>query len=165
MSEPEKKAASGMRPGFRFLLIGSLAVNLIIAGLVVGAAVGNKRSDTRPPRDGDILGAYTKALTKQERREIGLNIRDHHRAQGEKLLRPRQMMEQMLAALRADPFDPEAVQALIASQSDQAAERRAVAQGLWLQHVSEMTAAERADYADRIVETLASRRGPGSKKN
>ena len=49
MSEIQDKKPSGMRPGLRYLLIGSLAVNLIVGGLMVGAVVGNKKSGERPP--------------------------------------------------------------------------------------------------------------------
>jgi uncharacterized membrane protein len=142
------------------LLIGSLAVNFIVAGLMVGATVGNKRSGDRPPREGDILGAYTQALTGQERREIGKSIRDHHRAQGEKPLRPREVLQQMLAALKAEPFDPEAVRTLIDEQSETAFARRKVAQELWLQHITDMSPKERAAYAVRIEEVLSKRKGP-----
>ena len=160
MSDTQDKKPSGMRPGLRYLLIGSLAVNFIIAGLMVGATVGNKRSGDRPPREGDILGAYTQALSSQERREIGKNIRDHHRALGEKPMRPREVLQQMLEALQAEPFDPEAVKALIDQQSEKAFERRKIAQGLWLEYVSDMTAEERAAYAARIQEVLSKRKGP-----
>lgn len=160
MSDTQQKKPSGLRPGLRYLLIGSLAVNFIVAGLVLGAAVGNKRTGDRPPREGDILGAYTQALTSQERREIGKNIRDHHRELGEKPMRPREVLTQMLAALQAEPFDPAAVQALIDQQSDIAFERRKIAQSLWLEHVSAMSAEERAAYALRIQEVLSKRKGP-----
>ena len=160
MSEIQDKKPSGMRPGLRYLLIGSLAVNLIVGGLMVGAVVGNKKSGERPPRGGDILGAYTQALTGKDRREIGREIRDHRRAQGEREMRPREVLEQMLVALRADPFDPDVVQAVIDEQMETAFERRKVAQDLWLTHVVSMSAEERAAYADRIVEVLSKRKGP-----
>ena len=160
MSDTQEKKPSGMRPGLRYLLIGSLAVTFILAGPMVGATVGNKRSGDRPQREGDILGAYTQALSGQERREIGKSIRDHHRALGEKPMRPREVLQQMLTALQAEPFDPAAVQALIDQQSEKAFERRKVAQGLWLEYVSEMTAEERAAYAARIQDVLSKRKGP-----
>lgn len=163
MSDTQDPKPTGMRPGLRYLLIGSLAVNFIIAGLMVGATVGNKRTGDRPPREGDILGAYTQALSSQERREIGKSIRDHHRSLGEKPMRPRQVLQQMLTALQAEPFDAAAVQALIDQQSETAFERRKVAQGLWLQYVSDMSVEERAAYAARIEEVLARRKGPPKK--
>ena len=160
MPETQDKKPSGLRPGLRYLLIGSLAVNFIIAGLMVGATVGNKRSGDRPPREGDILGAYTHALSGDQRRALGRSIRDHHREQSGGPMRPREVLDMVLVALRAEPFNPEPLRVLIEQQMDTAYARRKVAQELWVQHVTKMTDAERAEYADRIVESLSKRKGP-----
>ena len=106
MTEDKDKKPGGLRPGLRALLIGSLALNLVIGGLMAGAVLGNKQAGDRPPREGDVLGAYTRALTKEDRREIGRSIREYHREQGgEGKLGPRKVLEDMLIALRAEPFD------------------------------------------------------------
>ena len=161
MTEDKDKKPGGLRPGLRALLIGSLALNLVIGGLMAGAVLGNKQAGDRPPREGDVLGAYTRALTKEDRREIGRSIREFHREQGgEGKLGPRKVLEDMLIALRAEPFDAEAVEAVFASQADLAVARRAIAQQVWIDHVSQMSADARAAYADRIVEALSRRRGP-----
>lgn len=157
---------AGLRPGIRLLLVASLAVNLIVLGLLVGATVGNKQAGTRGAPTGvagDLMGAFTHALSREERREIGRGIRDHMRSQGEGRPRPLQEIEAVLNALRAQPFDPDPLAAFLETQSRQSFERREVSQDLWLQYVSAMSDEERADYADRVVETLSQRRGPPKK--
>lgn len=166
MSETQDQNQNRMRPGLRFLLVGSLAINLIVVGLLAGATVGNKQAGTRGAPTGiggDIMGAFSQALSRQERREIGRNIRDFQRGQGEGRLRPRQELDAALEALRAQPFDPEPLALFLATQAEQSAERREISQQLWLKFVSDMSDAERAAYADRVVEMLSQRRGPASK--
>ena len=62
-------------------------------------------------------------------------------------------------ALRSEPFDADAVAALVRQQGQFALDFQMAAEGAWLVQVSKMSASERTDYADRVAEML--RRGPG----
>jgi hypothetical protein len=52
--------------------------------------------------------------------------------------------------LRADPFQPERVRALLKRQSAAAARGREIGQDLLVARLAEMSAAERAAFADRL---------------
>ena len=57
-------------------------------------------------------------------------------------------------AVRADPFDPEAAEAVLTRQLGRAAERLDDGRELFLARLSAMSAAERGDYADRLEHEL-----------
>ncbi len=160
MSADTPKPRTKMRPGMRALLIGSLAINLIVFGLVAGAALGNKRISNRPLKDGDVIGAYTRALLPEDRRAIGKAMREHSRENGLGREERRTQLQQMLAALKATPFDASNVKALMEVQSKQAFERRNLAQDLWITRLEAMTDEERAGFAKRLEEALKRRSGP-----
>lgn len=166
MAEDTKKKRAPMRRGLRALLIGSLAVNLIVAGLALGAVLGKSQGGNRPPRDADFMGAYTRALPDEDRRAIGRAIREHHRKSGISREAARAEFEAMLELLRASPFDAEQLKTGLEKQAKAGFERRASAQNLWLERVSAMTDAERLEYADRIQTLLARKpkKGPEGRK-
>lgn len=165
MAEDKKTTRAPMRRGLRALLIGSLAVNLIVAGLALGAVLGNSKGGNRPPRDADFMGAYTRALPDEDRRAIGRAIRDHHRKSGISREAARAEFEAMINLLRAIPFDASKVKAGLEQQAKAGFERRASAQTMWLERVTVMTDAERQDYADRIQTLLARKpKGPEGRK-
>ncbi|MDC0736688.1 periplasmic heavy metal sensor [Cognatishimia sp. SS12] len=143
-----------MRPGLRALLIGSLAVNLIVLGLALGAVFGQKQGGDRAPRDADFMGAYTRALPDDTRRDIGRAIRRHHRTSGISRDAARAAYQEMLSLMRATPFDVEAIKAQLDAQARASYDRRDAAQEIWLKAVSEMSDAERAVYADEIERLL-----------
>ncbi|GAA6206909.1 hypothetical protein NBRC116601_02020 [Cognatishimia sp. WU-CL00825] len=154
---PNPTPRAPMRRSIRVLLIGSLALNLIVAGLVGGAMLGNKRVGDRPPRDVDFMGAYTRALPNEDRRILGKALRDHHRAAGLSRDAVRNNLKETLQALRATPFDPDKVAALLEAQSSVAFERREFAQDLLLQRLTAMSDQERQLVADRFEDALTKR--------
>ena len=90
------------------LLYVSLFVNLLVAGLVIGAMLSpdgpRRRADDRPAR-GVIGEPFVRALPAEERRALMKDVLsngDRIRESRESL---RQRFEAFLAALRADPFD------------------------------------------------------------
>lgn len=155
---------TGMRPGLRWLLICSLGLNLVVAGLAGGAILGAKRMENRPHRDIDLVAAYTRALDGKDRREIGRSLRDHYRGKGSKIGARQTSFDAMLEALKASPFEIEAVRKILDKQAGAAVERRSFVQAVWLERIEAMSEAERSAYADRIVDELAKRRPPGRKE-
>lgn len=151
-----------MRRGLRILLFVSLALNLIVVGLAAGAFFGGSHKSPRLPRETDFMGAFTQALSDRDRREVGREIRRHHRREGIDRAAARVEFEAMLTLIRSTPFDADDLRALLTKQARQGADRRAAAQDIWLSRVASMTDAERQDYADQIEAVLAemAKRGP-----
>lgn len=143
MTAPQQKAS---RPWVRILLIGSLGLNLLIVGLVAGSLYRIRDArDTRPPPS---IGAMMfRELSREDRRAL----RDHagERTKGTKEARfaeGRLVME----ALRASPFDREALEMLLDQQAETRAAFQKQIQAAWLDRVESMTEAEREAYAERL---------------
>ncbi|MGH1464917.1 MAG: periplasmic heavy metal sensor [Cognatishimia sp.] len=154
---PKSEPRAPMRRSIRALLIGSLALNLIIVGLVAGAMLGNKRIGDRPPRDVDLIGAYSRALPQEDRRSLGKALRDHNRVSGFTRNAVQTTLRETLGALRADPFDADKLGVILRKQSSVAFERRDFAQDLLLKRLSAMSDAERLLVADRFEAALTKR--------
>ncbi len=156
------------RPGrkLRIVLFASLALNLLVVGLVVGAMVAHGfGKDGRPPRMDQVGGPMTRALSEEDRRALG---REMHRAYRDR--RPdraaiRAEFEQVIAALERTPYDPEIVRASVERQMQAVAEGARLGRELLLERLEEMSDAERAAYAGRLREALERKRKPGHEKS
>ena len=108
---------AGMSRGLRWLLIGSLALNLLIVGLAGGAMLSwGKGGRPHPARLDQIGGPLTRALTHHDRHAIGRELRRAARAQTDQRGAHKAIFRAMIAELRKESFDAEAVQALMARQ-------------------------------------------------
>jgi len=137
---------------WRTVLVLSLALNLAVVGMVVGTAVSGRLGDG-PPRSFDLgLGPVSRALAPQERREIGRNLRRDGGMQNSGL---RDRASDIVAALKADPYDPEALQALMDAQAASMMDIQARAQAATLDQISAMTPERRRAFADQLAEELS----------
>ena len=153
---PQQPALPRAGRGLRIALGLSLAVNLLIVGLVVGAllALGPGRS-----RDGDDprlralgLGPFAAALGREDRRAVAERIdrdalRSERRALGESLVALR-------AALLAEPFDRAAAETALARSRAAAEAAQSHGHQALLDHVETMSAAERAELVERLGRAL-----------
>lgn len=135
----------------RITLAVSLALNLLVVGMVVGVFV--RFGGGPPPRAAvDFAVPYVRALAPAQRRAVFREVR----ARGEDVPMRRAARERsytaVVEALRAQPFDPAALEALVNAQAESAAQLQRSAQTAWLGLVAEMSDAERAAYADRVAE-------------
>ena len=72
----------------------------------------------------------------------------------------RRDFQAFLAALRADPFEIGEVERLISEQHGRISERQRLGQRLLLERIADMSAAERAAYADDLIRALRRHRVP-----
>ena len=148
----------GKRSWIVIALAISLSLNLLVAGLVAGALIwhglehrdGGRRLDL-----GDVgFGPFVAALPPRDRRELARAVaREEGSFRENRALMIRQF-ETLLAALRADPYDPEAVRALLVEQQRSVGARQDLGRELLLERIGEMSAAERADSADALARLL-----------
>jgi uncharacterized membrane protein len=158
---PKKKTGTGMRPWLKVVLFASLALNLAVAGLVIGAAVNyGPRDGHRPPRVDMMMGPYTHALSPKDRRAIGEQLRHEYRAERPSRAEIRAQFDKVLVALRAQPFDAATVEKLLKHQLEVGLERQAIGQRLLLQRLADMSEAERIEFAQRLEDGLNKRKGP-----
>lgn len=157
MTEPADTKPPRTRGWIRILLGVSLALNLAVIGLAVGAALrlGGPGADRRPPPP---VGALLyRELPREDRRllrshAIGDRDTRHARRQADALA--------VDAALRATPFDRAALQAVLDRQAQHRIDRQRSVQRAWLERVSRMSAEDRAAYADRLQEALRRHKQP-----
>lgn len=139
-----------MKRSLRWLLILSLGLNLLVAGVVAGGLVRGGFGG-RPPAVELALGPFARALSPEDRRAIAgdllgrADLRDMRRSAREA------DVAALAAALRADPFDPAAVSAALAAQRDKLGRLEAAVEAALLARFTAMTPADRAALADRIA--------------
>ncbi|GAA0285532.1 periplasmic heavy metal sensor [Rhodovulum strictum] len=158
MAGTEKAAVTPRTPVWvRVALVASLALNLMVLGVVGGAVL--KRD--MPPRAGFVpgdYGPYSRALSEPDREAL----RAAYRAEAPRLRENREAVRQsfrdLQAALRAEPYDHARVVALVEAQQARVQDHATLMRGLTLDRVAAMNPEERAAFADRLERVL--RRGP-----
>jgi uncharacterized membrane protein len=150
-----------MSRGLKVLLFGSLALNLLIVGVVAGVILsGGPGKDRREARSD--VGGFTlvRALPRDARADLRARFetkRKELRASGGNNAPSKQ---DILTSLRATPFDPQAFADLVSTQTRSLAERGRLGQEALVEQVAEMTDDERRAYADDVEEAFSRRRAP-----
>ncbi|MEM6384959.1 MAG: periplasmic heavy metal sensor [Pseudomonadota bacterium] len=137
----------------------SVAVNLLIAGLVAGAFLSpdgprHKNGENQRAIRGVLGEPFFQALPKQERAAMVMQMignRDEFRRGREEL---RTGVENFLNALRAETFDRTAAERLLNEQRRAANQRQDLGEVLLLDRLEAMSAAERSAYADALEKRL-----------
>ncbi|MGR3712450.1 MAG: periplasmic heavy metal sensor [Shimia sp.] len=153
--EQNPKPAPRQRKPLRGVLIASLALNLLVVGVVGGAMLSFRHGggDAPHPRD-RFVTPHIKALSREDRRAVGREIRNAFRESGTGYASDREMFTAVVVALRQGPFDAGAFDAALAAMEDNAKMRRDVARAQLVKRVASMTDAERAVYAERLEDHL-----------
>lgn len=157
---------TSVRPAGRWktvLLVVSLALNLLVAGALIGAVVGHGREEraerSRPevPRE-FMRSPFLGALEPEDRRAVGRELMREDGSLRENRAALRARFERLLVAIRAEPFDRAAIEAILDEQRAAGARRLELAEAAVLDRLSAMSPEARAAYADRLDRSL--RRGP-----
>lgn len=131
----------------RVLLVVSLALNLLVAGLLLGDALAGGHG---PRPAGLALGPIARALDEDDRRAILLSLRGHPNlrplGQGE---RDRGLRE-IAGAVRAEPFDPDRLRAALSAQSDRVIQAQDAVRDALLARLAAMPPEERTAFAGRL---------------
>ncbi|MDX5357907.1 MAG: periplasmic heavy metal sensor [Rhodobacterales bacterium] len=134
----------------RWLLIGSLTLNLLVVGVVAGAALRFAGGDLPPPPRSIGFGPWSAGLDRDDHKALrkafaatGHDFRGEWRAE-------RADREALVAALRTEPFDAEALRAIAQRMTERSQGRMELGQRLVLDHIEAMTPEQRKAFADRI---------------
>ncbi|MDT8326341.1 MAG: periplasmic heavy metal sensor [Roseovarius sp.] len=146
------KPATGLSPLMRGLFVVSLALNLLVIGGLGSWALrhGGMHVGHHPSRLDMAGGPLTRALSDEDRREIGEKMRGAYRDGGRTRAAQHAGFDALVADLRAVPFDPASVAARMSEQREGFRDRLELGQRLLLDHLATMSDAERAAYADRL---------------
>lgn len=150
-------AQRGPSRAIKIALAVSLMLNLAVVGVVAGAWIKG-RSPERATLVRDLgFGPFTEALSDDDRAALRRSfisqmpdMRDARRAM-------RSDLADFLAVLRADPFDPAALQTVFERQNTRMSDRLELGQRLMFERVTAMTPEARAAFADRLEQSLVRR--------
>lgn len=141
----------------RFVLVGSLALNLLIIGVAIGVAFNGGK-----PGAGQRFDLTVSPLTRAMEGERSDAVRDALRSSGafERGVRSemRRDMGALLETLRAETFDADAFRAVLMRQRDRLRVGQETVLGAVSAQIDDMNDTERAAFADRLEEQM--RRGP-----
>jgi uncharacterized membrane protein len=96
-------------------------------------------------------------LPREDRHALHQMMRDRY---GDRSDQRRADVQDLSAALRADPFDAMALQDLLVRETARRGAWQGAVEQAWLARVSAMSGAERSDYADRLLQAIESGHGP-----
>lgn len=147
----EGKERQGMRGWLRVVLFASLAMNLLIVGLVAGAAFRGGPFRDGGPGGREPVTPYTRAFEEDQRKDLRralarafVGARDGTRSEITLAYR------EALGLLRADPYDADAMRAVLRKQAELSDTRRRKGEDVLGSYLAGMTVEERRAYADRL---------------
>ena len=142
----------------------SLGVNLLVLGLVAGAVYrfdGPHGGAMRHMRDYGT--PYVMALPEERRRAVFVDARKGREDKSVSRAARRALYQEALTAIRAEPFDPAEARRVLDLQRDATLTVQQTVQNAGLAELAQMSAPERAAYADRVEEML--KRGKKGKRD
>ncbi|WP_127115083.1 periplasmic heavy metal sensor [Shimia sediminis] len=146
----------GMKRWLRVVLVLSLTMNLVVIGLIGGAALRFGKSGP-PHMSGPDGLPIISALDRADRRDIGKSIRKASRALGDRAARAEKdkaHYQRIADMIEADPVDTDALRAAGAALDDRMSQRRQIAQDAWINKVAGMNLEDRKSYAARLRDIL-----------
>lgn len=152
---PTEKPTGRSPLWMRWLLVGSLAVNLLVLGVAVGSFARHGPHGGGPNARQDMF--YFGALPRGDRDDIIKSLRerrDEGRSHRSDLYKEAALTIELL---RAETLDTEALAQSIQRQRGYVSQHRAFGDQAFVAHLSGMSLAERRAYADRLQERLTHR--------
>lgn len=134
----------------------SLAVNVAVVAAVSGAAWRHKGAERDGPRVSRGGAIYMQALPREVRHDLYKRLRA--------TMTERPLTNDMLTALRQEPFDPAAAARVLEAELEAGLMRQDKASGEWLTYITGLSGAERNAYADRLQELSERRKHHKGKK-
>lgn len=174
MSDRDPMMAQAPRPRrigrwvFNIVLVLSLSLNLLILGLVAGAAWRGKEIQGAlrrppPPRAAMMIGGMVfRDLDRAERRRVRELAEGEY---GSVFERRRAEVDALLSLIGAEELDLERLQATLSAQRLYSNQVEATLEGAWVERLQTMNARQRKALVVRIKERMAKGPRPGSPKH
>lgn len=135
----------------RAVLVVSLALNLLVAGMIGGAVLSGGGPGAAREAARDLAGMpFVRALSPQDRRVFVRELRGQRDSLRESRAELLARFESLLATLRAEDLDVVALERILKAQREAAAAHQRLGERLVLAQFEEMTVDERRAYADRL---------------
>lgn len=144
-----------MRLWIRLVLFVSLALNLLVLGVFVGAVSHGPDGGPWKHKTIDPVTPYMRALDDDQRKALRYRLRDSFVAKRKKDGKGALSgYQSALEILRQEPFDRDALLENLKQQSNANAERRVAGQTVLADFIANMSPADRAGFADQLEEEL-----------
>ena len=141
----------------RVVLVMSLALNLAVIGTVAGALLrwdaGMDRARAMQVRDFGF-GPFIGALDPTDRRDVGRSFVRSVGNPREARAEVKTMFAQMVATLKAEPFDRQTFETLLLQQQQNFSSRQEIGAQIVVDQIAQMSAPDRAAYAMRLEDML-----------
>lgn len=148
-------ARSPTRRWIKVLLFASLALNIAVAGLALGAMLRHDEArENRSARPDRSSGPYTASLSRDDRRAIWREMRARQGDDRPDWSQIRADYDAVVMALRTEPFESDVLREIVTRQFDAGIARQQLGNTLLLERIETMTPEERAAFADRLSATL-----------
>ena len=155
-TEPKIKSAGIW---VKVVLFTSLAMNLLIVGMVAGAVLrggpGANRAELNRSAIRDLgLGPFGQALSLDSKRDIGRAMKGRGDELRENRQEIRAQIDTLLTVLRQTPYQSETVREILTEQQHRLIQRQDIGRELLISNLESMGPAARAEYADRLEKSL-----------
>ena len=149
------------RPLWLRLLIGaSFALNVLVIGALIGLIATGPFRDDRPPMRSTGVAPLVGLLPPKERGEVFTQMRALGRDVGVTPSSQADARQRIIAAVSADPFDPDALVALLRTERERFTTYTSQGEAALAQALAGMSPSERQGYAERL-ERFDRFKGPG----
>lgn len=128
------------------VLVASLALNLLVVGVIATAAVRAHFSRPHGPAGQASLFAYARMLPQQRRQEIWSTTREERQRLRSVRGELRQLRDEMRATLQADPFDADRFKAAHHKLNEAESTARVAARALFEKFVIALSPGERKEF-------------------
>lgn len=150
---PDTAPVVAQSKALRWVLVASLALNLAVGGMMLGAMLKGGPGGRDMVRDMGF-GPYDAALLPQDRDALRAALRSKSRDLKANHALSGADLQAIVSALRATPFDPAALGAAMRVQQDHLAARLALGSDAMRDFLVSLSAQDRLAFADRLEERL-----------
>lgn len=148
----------------KYLLIGSLVVNCLFIGVLVGGAVTGGKGHMRPPQGDVDIGPFSRAMDEQNKQALKENLSGRiTKRSREDRREARVLLIGLIESIRAEEFDPERLATYFDKMSELGELRRTQGEAALIEEISKMSVEERIAYADRLEAQFKRNRSNGKK--
>ena len=144
------ESGSGNCRGLRWALIVSVTLNLLIVGVIAGGILGHDRHPPRPVVGDVKLGAFTNALSKEDREALREAAQKRGNAFRDMRRQSRADMAALINALEADPWNRTEVEQIFARHQSRISTRVQIGDTLIFERIDAMSPAQRQEFAQRL---------------
>jgi len=133
----------------KYLLIGSLALNVLVLGLLAGAFVKVNKTGAKF-QEISMQGPMIRALPEEQRKALRGSFMKRDTKSGDRRSASRQVRQDFKAALTAVPFDPQALRDVFKAQRSIRSHLIDSSDEVWIDVISGMSDAQRATFAAEV---------------